>query len=101
MQQSSRLVPCKLKAQCNAAIMKLQADNMALDLANNSLDNFIDDGEIKSESFDALKQKVSDYKLVIRAMKLANECSKELKNAEENVNKILTESGEEQDFVVE
>ena len=35
------------------------------------------------------------------AMKLANECSKELKNAEENVNKILTESGEEQDFVVE
>lgn len=73
MQQSSRLVPCKLKAQCNAAIMKLQADNMALDLANNSLDNFIDDGEIKSESFDALKQKVSDYKLVIRAMKLAND----------------------------
>ena len=35
------------------------------------------------------------------AMKLANECSKELKTAEENVNKILTESGEEQDFVVE
>ena len=35
------------------------------------------------------------------AMKLANECSKELKNAEENVNKILTESGEEQDFVAE
>ena len=35
------------------------------------------------------------------AMKLANECSKELKNAEENVNKILTESGEKQDFVVE
>ena len=35
------------------------------------------------------------------AMKLANECSKELKHAEENVNKILTESGEEQDFVVE
>ena len=35
------------------------------------------------------------------AMKLASECSKELKSAEENVNKILTESGEEKDFEVE
>lgn len=35
------------------------------------------------------------------AMKLAKECSEKLKNAEENVNKILTESGNEEDFVVE
>lgn len=35
-----------------------------------------------------------------KAMKLANECSLKLKNAEENVNKILTENGEE-DFKVE
>ena len=34
------------------------------------------------------------------AMKLAKECSEKLKNAEENVNKILTETGEE-DFKVE
>ena len=34
------------------------------------------------------------------AMKLAKECSDSLKNAEENVNKILTENGEE-DFKVE
>lgn len=34
------------------------------------------------------------------AMKLAKECSEKLKNAEENVNKILTENGEE-DFKVE
>ncbi len=34
------------------------------------------------------------------AMKLAKECSEKLKNAEENVNKILTENGEE-DFMVE
>lgn len=34
------------------------------------------------------------------AMKLAKECSLKLKNAEENVNKILTENGEE-DFKVE
>lgn len=34
------------------------------------------------------------------AMKLAKECSASLKSAEENVNKILTENGEE-DFKVE
>lgn len=34
------------------------------------------------------------------AMKLAKECSESLKSAEENVNKILTENGEE-DFKVE
>ena len=34
------------------------------------------------------------------AMNLAKECSDSLKNAEENVNKILTENGEE-DFKVE
>ncbi len=35
-----------------------------------------------------------------KAMKLAKECSLKLKSAEENVNKILTENGEE-DFKVE
>ncbi len=35
------------------------------------------------------------------AMKLAKECSDKLKTAEENVNKILTESGKEEDFTIE
>ncbi len=35
------------------------------------------------------------------AMKLAKECSEKLKNAEENVNKILTENGTLEDFKVE
>ena len=35
------------------------------------------------------------------AMKLAKECSLKLKSAEENVNKILTEEGNEEDFKVE
>lgn len=34
-----------------------------------------------------------------KAMHLAKECSKKLKEAEENVNKILTENGEE-NFVI-
>ena len=33
-----------------------------------------------------------------KAMKLAKECSTKLKTAEENVNKILTENGDEEDF---
>ena len=36
-----------------------------------------------------------------KAMKLAKECSQELKTAEENINKILTENGKEEDFNVE
>ena len=35
------------------------------------------------------------------SMKLAKECSEKLKNAEENVNKILTENGTLEDFKVE
>ena len=35
------------------------------------------------------------------AMKLAKECSEKLKIAEENVNKILTENGSEEDFTAE
>lgn len=36
-----------------------------------------------------------------KAMKLAKECSNKLKTAEENVNKVLTENGKEEDFKVE
>lgn len=35
------------------------------------------------------------------AMNLAKECSEKLKNAEENINKILTKNGVEEDFKVE
>ena len=38
---------------------------------------------------------------ILEAMKLAKECSEKLKKAEENVNKILTETGREEDFKVE
>ena len=35
------------------------------------------------------------------AMKLVKECDEKLKNAEEQVNKIVTENGSLEDFVVE
>ena len=36
-----------------------------------------------------------------KAMTLAKECSDKLKEAEENVNKILTENGKEEDYEIE
>lgn len=36
-----------------------------------------------------------------KAMKLAKECSDKLKNAEENVNKILNDNGKMENFEVE
>ena len=46
----------------------------------------------------SLDESINKYTI---AMKLANECSSELKNAEENINKILTETGKEEDFTIE
>ena len=36
-----------------------------------------------------------------KAMSLAKECSDKLKEAEENVNKILTENGKEENYEIE
>ena len=73
MDSSSYLNPESIKAQCDAAIQTLQKDNDALHTVENSLDIFIDDSEIKSSAFDALKQQLNDYKTIIQAMETANE----------------------------
>lgn len=54
--------------------------------------NELESGEV------SLDDAINKYTL---AMRLAKECSEKLKNAEENVNKILTENGREEDFRVE
>lgn len=53
--------------------------------------------ELESGNVD-LDEAISKY---TEAMKLAKECSDKLKNAEENVNKILMENGKEEDFNVQ
>lgn len=60
----------------------------------NSLEKMVN--ELEKGDVD-LDEAINKY---TNAMKLAKECSEKLKNAEENVNKILTENGEE-DFKVE
>ena len=57
------------------------------------LESIID--ELENGEID-LEESIEKY---TKAMHLAKECSKKLKEAEENVNKILTENGEE-DFVI-
>ena len=52
----------------------------------------LEDGEV------SLDDAIDKY---TKAMKLAKDCSLKLKEAEENINKILTESGKEEDFTLE
>ena len=61
-----------MKEQCDSAIRKLENDNEAIRVAENSLNTFLNDSEIKSEAFDALKFQMSDYITVLQAMRTAN-----------------------------
>lgn len=72
MTENDYLNPADLKAQCDAAIARLERDNEALGTVENSLDTFVNDEEIKSKSYDALKQQISDYKVLLHAMQDAN-----------------------------
>lgn len=72
MTENDYLNPADLKAQCDAAIARLERDNEALGMVENSLDTFVNDEEIKSKSYDALKQQISDYKVLLHAMQDAN-----------------------------
>lgn len=72
MTEYDYLNPADIKAQCDAAIVRLERDNEALCTVENSLDTFIDDDEIKSVAYDALKQQISDYKTLLQAMREAN-----------------------------
>ncbi len=72
MTENDYLNPNDVKAQCDAAIMRLECDNEALNTMENSLEVFINDEEIKSVAYDALKQQISDYKTLLQAMQDAN-----------------------------
>lgn len=72
MNENSYLNPTKMKEQCDSAIQKLENDNEAIRVAENSLNTFLNDSEIKSEAFDALKFQMSDYITVLQAMRTAN-----------------------------
>ncbi len=70
-------------------------DNEKFEDKLKELENLVSELEKGDVSLDDAIEKYTS------AMKLAKECSEKLKNAEENVNKILTENGTLEDFKVE
>lgn len=50
----------------------MEKDQKALEIIGRSIDVFANDPEIRSESFEALKQQLSDYHIIIEAMQIAN-----------------------------
>ena len=72
MNENSYLNPTQMKEHCDSAIRKLENDNEAIRVAENSLNTFLNDSEIKSEAFDTLKLQMSDYITVLQAMRTAN-----------------------------
>ena len=73
MQRSDYLNPADLKSQCTGAVRRMEEDMLVLEAVGKGIDTFAGDPEIESESFDALKQQLADYHMVIEAMKLANQ----------------------------
>ncbi|MCI9613546.1 MAG: hypothetical protein HFG93_00095 [Dorea sp.] len=73
MRRSDYLNPADLKSQCTGAVRRMEEDMLVLEAVGRGIDTFAGDPEIESESFDALKQQLADYHMVIEAMKLANQ----------------------------
>lgn len=55
------------------AVSHMEEDRKALESIGKSIDMFAEDSEIQSESFEALKQQLSDYHIIIEAMQIAND----------------------------
>lgn len=66
MDESSYLNPSSIRQQCQQMQETLKGDIEKLEILENCLDNFISNEEIKSDSFDNLKQHIGDYKLIIQ-----------------------------------
>lgn len=72
MKESDYLNPNDIKSQCDQAINKLENDNETLGIVSKSITAFSSDNEIKSVSFENLKQQLADYITIIDAIKSAN-----------------------------
>lgn len=66
MNESSYLNPSSIRQQCQQMQETLERDIEKLEILENCLNDFINNDEIKSDSFDNLKQHVGDYKLIIQ-----------------------------------
>ena len=55
------------------AVSRMEEDQKVLESIGKSIDMFAEDSEIQSKSFEALKQQLSDYHIIIEAMRIAND----------------------------
>ena len=68
MNLSSKLNPDLLKQQCLEIINHLETDNNNLLIVKNSIELFINDSSIQSQSFNSLKCQLIDYLTIIDAI---------------------------------
>lgn len=58
--------------QCIRIIQNMEDDNETIEAVRRNLKNFMEDEEIQSEAFAALKQQMADYLLILDVMQGAN-----------------------------
>lgn len=68
MDYSSYLSPTAIKAMCSEAKNKLTIDNNLYSLQLTYIKNFVDDNSNNSSGFDAVKEHMDDYSLIIEGM---------------------------------
>ncbi len=73
MREDSYLNPAAIKSQCSLAASHLEKDNESIRAAENSLEAFIQEEEIKGDAFDTLKQQLQDYTGIFQAARSAND----------------------------
>ncbi|MDD3361691.1 MAG: DUF6531 domain-containing protein [Hespellia sp.] len=72
MDTSSYINPGTIKSQCESAINILQKNNQDLQVAVAGIANFTGDASIQSTAFQAMKQQLADYTMIVRALEAAN-----------------------------
>jgi hypothetical protein len=73
MDANSYLNPTTIKNQCKSGINILYDNNELLNVAEKKFVSFAEEEGLQSNSFDTLKQQISDYQIVIRTLRVANE----------------------------
>ena len=69
MSASFYLDPAEIKAQCRDAIDNLNEVSSKTINVEHKLDEFINNSELESKAFDALKQQIADYKTVLQSIR--------------------------------
>ena len=69
MSASFYLDPAEIKAQCREAIDNLHEVSSKTINVEHKLDEFINNSELESKAFDALKQQIADYKTVLQSIR--------------------------------